>query len=310
MYDAGAVALQARNRLDALTRGPAAPTLAVRLAAYLAVLVPVANLASAQIYRIETLLGDFDPLEEVPVADAWVRHPTAVAIDSEGSLYFFVDRDTYRMRKVDPSGRVSAVAGSALFGYGGDGGPATSARLGERVEGLAVDGEGNVYIGDTENYRIRRVDTAGTIETIAGTGAWGTQGDGGPAKRAGLTAVQGLALDAAGNLYIADTWDDRIRYARSMRKASSRRSPVRARRAWAAAEVLPPRHGSTSRAGWRSMHLEACISPTRTTTESAESTRTGRSLQSPAQETEAIAVTEGLLQRLIWASPMRWRWMP
>ena len=193
-----------------MTRSPAARNIAVRLAAALTLLVPIAHLASAQIYRIETLLGDFDPLEEVPLAKAWVRHPTAVAIDSEGSLYF-VDRDTYRVRKVDTLGRVSTVAGSGLFGYSGDGGPATSARLGERVEGLAVDGEGNVYIADTENYRIRRVDRTGTIGTLAGTGAWGTQGDGGPAARAGLTAVHGLAADAAGNLYIADTWDDSIR---------------------------------------------------------------------------------------------------
>ena len=155
-------------------------------------------------------MGDFDPLEETPLAEAWGRHPTAVAIDSEGSLYC-VDRDTYRVRKVDSSGRVSTVAGSGLFGYSGDGGPATSARLGERVEGLAVDREGNVYIADTANYRIRRVDPTGTIETIAGTGAWGTQGDGGPATSAGLTAVDGPAADAAGNLYIADTWDDSIR---------------------------------------------------------------------------------------------------
>ncbi len=182
----------------------------MRLAAVLALLVPLASLAWAQVYRIETLLGDFDPLEAVPLAEAWVRYPTAVAIDLEGSLYF-VDRDSYRVRKVDSSGRVTTVAGSGLFGYSGDGGPATSARLGERVEGLAVDREGNVYIADTENYRIRRVDPTGTIETIAGTGAWGTGGDGGPATSAGLTAVYGLAVDVAGNLYIADTWDDRIR---------------------------------------------------------------------------------------------------
>ena len=180
------------------------------LAAGLAICALAANVASAQTYRISTLFGDFDPLEEVPIAEAWVRHPTGLAVDSEGSLYF-VDRDTFRVRKVDPSGQVSTVAGSGLVGYSGDGGPATSARLGERVEGLALDGEGNVYIADTDNHRIRRVDRSGTIATIAGTGLWGTQGDGGPATSAGLTAVYGLATDAAGNLYVADTWDDKIR---------------------------------------------------------------------------------------------------
>ena len=184
--------------------------LAMHLAAALALFLPAANSASAQTYRIDTLYGDFDPLEEVPLAEAWVQHPSGLAIDSEGRLYF-VDRDTYRVRKVDSSGLVSTVAGSGMVGYSGDGGPATSARLGERVEGLAVDREGNVYISDTENNRIRRVDPSGKITTIAGTGAWGTQGDGGPATRARLTAVHGLATDAAGNLYVADTWADSIR---------------------------------------------------------------------------------------------------
>ena len=199
-------------RFAAMTRSLAAKAwpLAMHLAAALTLFLPAANSASAQTYRIDTLYGDFDPLEEVSLAEAWVQHPSGLAIDSEGSLYF-VDRDTYRVRKVDSSGRVSTVAGSGMVGYSGDGGPATSARLGERVEGLAVDREGNVYISDTENNRIRRVDPSGMITTIAGTGAWGTQGDGGPATRAGLTAVHGLATDAAGNLYVADTWADSIR---------------------------------------------------------------------------------------------------
>ena len=173
-------------------------------------IVLVAVLAPAQTYRIATLLGDFDPLEDEELAEAWVRDPSALAVDSEGSLYF-VDQGTFRIRKVDSSGRVSTIAGSGLVGYSGDGGPATSARLGARVEGLAVDTEGNVYIADTQNYRIRRVNLSGEIDTVAGTGEWGRQGDAGPATRAGLTAVYGLAVDAAGNLYVADTWDDRIR---------------------------------------------------------------------------------------------------
>lgn len=184
--------------------------LAFRAVAALTLLGVVAGIGAAQTYRIETLLGDFDPLEEVQLAEAWVLHPSAVAVDSEGSVYF-VDRDAHRVRKVDPAGRVSTIAGSGLLGYSGDGGPATSARLGTRVEGLAVDGEGNVYIADTDNHRIRRVDASGTITTLAGTGRWGTEGDGGPATRAGLTAVRGLATDAAGNLYVADTWDDSVR---------------------------------------------------------------------------------------------------
>ena len=178
--------------------------------ALLTILALLAAPASAQVFRIETILGDFDPLETVPLAEARVRFPSALAIDSAGNLYF-VDQDTYRVRKVDASGQVSTIAGSGLPGFSGDGGPATSARLGDRVEGLAVDGDGNIYIADTGNYRIRKVDRSGIISTIAGTGAFRTGGDGGPAKIAGLTAIGGLAVDTAGNLYVADTWDDRVR---------------------------------------------------------------------------------------------------
>lgn len=183
---------------------------AMHAAATLALVILLACPASAQTYRIETLFGDFDPLEEAPLSEAWVRYPTGLAVDSEGSL-FFVDADTFRIRKVDASGQVRTVAGSGLLGYSGDGGPATSARLGRGAQGLAVDGAGNVYVADTDNRRIRKIDSSGTITTIAGTGAWGPDGDGGPAKRAGLTAVYGLAADAGGNLYVADTWADSIR---------------------------------------------------------------------------------------------------
>lgn len=182
----------------------------VRVAALLAALTWFSSAAVAQIYRIDTILGDYDPLAVVPLADAWVSNPSSLATDSRGNVYF-VDRDTYRVRKVDQSGQVSTVAGSGLLGFSGDGGPATSAKLGERVEGLAVDEVGNVYIADTANYRIRRVDPSGTIDTIAGTGAYGGGGDGGPAAMATLGAVYGLATDAAGNLYIADTFNDKVR---------------------------------------------------------------------------------------------------
>ena len=182
----------------------------VPVAALLAALTWISSAAVAQTYRIDTILGDYDPLAVVPLAHAWVSNPSSLATDSRGNVYF-VDRDTYRVRKVDQSGQVSTVAGSGLLGFSGDGGPATSAKLGERVEGLAVDEVGNVYIADTANYRIRRVDPSGTIDTIAGTGSYGGGGDGGPAAMATLGAVYGLATDAAGNLYIADTFNDKVR---------------------------------------------------------------------------------------------------
>ena len=96
-------------------------------------------------------------------------------------------------------------------GYGGDGGPATQAQLAHPF-GIEVDGDGNVYIADTENGRIRKVDAAtGIISTIAGTGNQDDGGDGGPATQAQLDGPHGVAFDAAGNLYIADAWSKRIR---------------------------------------------------------------------------------------------------
>ena len=132
-----------------------------------------------------------------------------MAADSEGSIYF-VGRRTSRVRKVDAFGQVSTVAGDGLQGYGGDGGPATQARLDE-PEAIAVEGRENLYIADTGNYRIRKVDRSGRIATIAGSGEWGSGGDGGPARNAEFSAVDGLAADVAGNVYIADTWNDAIR---------------------------------------------------------------------------------------------------
>ena len=164
---------------------------------------------AAQTYRIDTLLGDFDPLEAVPLSRAWTEHPSALAVGVDGSIYF-AEASIGRVRKIDRSGQVVTIAGSGLTGDSGDGGPATSARFG-RIEGLAVDHAGNIYIADADNNRIRRVDSAGTIETVAGTGEFGWEGDGVPATSATLTAMSGLATDRNGNLYIADTWADRIR---------------------------------------------------------------------------------------------------
>ena len=140
---------------------------------------------------------------------ATLNWPRGVAVDGSGNLYI-ADTRNGRIRKVDAStGNISTVAGTATIS--GDGGAATAARLfGPR--GVALDGSGNLYIADTGNNRIRKVDaTTGNISTIAGSGATGFSGDGGAATAARLFGPRGVALDGSGNLYIADTFNNRIR---------------------------------------------------------------------------------------------------
>ena len=115
---------------------------------------------------------------------------------------------------MDTTGVITTVAGTgsygSLGGFGGDGGPAVSALL-NYPRGVAVDGAGNLYIADTGNHRIRKVDSSGVITTIAGTGESDFGGDGGPAIAARLDSPRGVATDSAGNVYIADTGNSRIR---------------------------------------------------------------------------------------------------
>ena len=107
-------------------------------------------------------------------------------------------------------GTITTFAGTGESGFGGDGGPATEARL-VSPRGVATDGAGNLYIADSGNRRIRKVDSSGTINTVVGTGEGGFGGDGGPAVNAELSRPLGVAVDGAGNLYIADRSRHRIR---------------------------------------------------------------------------------------------------
>ena len=111
---------------------------------------------------------------------------------------------------MDTSGIITTVAGNGTFGYGGDGGPATQARL-SYPYGVAVDVTGNIYIADYLNNRIRKVDTDGIIITVAGNGTYGYGGDGGPPTEAELAYPVGMAVDASGNLYIGDRSNHRVR---------------------------------------------------------------------------------------------------
>jgi len=128
--------------------------------------------------------------------------PKGIAIDKFGSLYI-ADPANNRVRMIDAYGIVRTFAGNGKGGYSGDGGKATSAEL-NRPYYVAIDAEGNVYISDTYNCRVRKVNASGIISTVAGNGVLGSSGNNGPAIKAELTYPYGLCFDAAGNLYIAD----------------------------------------------------------------------------------------------------------
>jgi sugar lactone lactonase YvrE len=144
-----------------------------------------------------------------PATAAQVYSPWGLALDAAGNLYI-ADQYNYRIRKVDASGVIITVAGNGTTGYSGDGGAATAAQLAS-PSGVACDYAGNLYIADTNNYRVRKVSAAGAISTFAGNGLFKYDGDGGPATLAHLYAPQAVAVDAAGNLLIADTSNRRLR---------------------------------------------------------------------------------------------------
>jgi len=137
-----------------------------------------------------------------PASDAQLVGPYVGAIDAKGNLYI-VD-DGVRVRKISAAGIITTVAGNGSQNYSGDGGPATSAGIGPAA--VAVDAGGNLYISDAANNRIRKVSADGTIQTIAGNGRAGYSGDGGPALDAQLYTPAGIAVDANGNVYFADTF--------------------------------------------------------------------------------------------------------
>ena len=144
-----------------------------------------------------------------PAVQAYLYHPTGVAVDGTGNLYI-ADRANYRIRKVDSAGVITTIAGDGRRGFGGDGGPAVEAQF-RSTEDVAVDGAGNLYIADGSNNRVRKVDSAGVITTIAGDGRRGFGGDGGPAVQARLRNPSGVAVDSTGDLYISDSSNHRIR---------------------------------------------------------------------------------------------------
>jgi sugar lactone lactonase YvrE len=146
-----------------------------------------------------------------PATSAQLDLPTALALDPQNNLYL-ADTRNHRIRRIDAvTGFITTIAGNGTQGFSGDNAPAIAAAI-DSPTGLALDASSNLYLADTHNHRIRRVDAnTGLITTIAGTGSLGYSGDSAQATAATLALPHGLTLDAAGNLYFADTSNHRIR---------------------------------------------------------------------------------------------------
>ncbi|MFC4598199.1 S-layer homology domain-containing protein [Cohnella hongkongensis] len=144
-----------------------------------------------------------------PANLAQLNTPYSIDFDDSGNLYI-ADRNNNRVRKVDTSGNISTVAGAGVAGYSGDGGPATAARMNSPI-GLTVDDDGTLYVAENGNHIVRKISPTGIITTVAGTGAFGDSGDGGPAKSAQLRGPLGIDLDHNGNLYVADRGNHKIK---------------------------------------------------------------------------------------------------
>ena len=132
-----------------------------------------------------------------------------LALDKKGNLYI-PDRINHQIRKATPNGKITTIAGTGSADYTGDGGPAIKATF-QAPMSIVLDKEGNIYVGDEGNNRIRKIDTNGIITTFAGTGVHEDSGDGGPAIEAGIRSMEDLVFNASGELYIVGSGSHRIR---------------------------------------------------------------------------------------------------
>jgi sugar lactone lactonase YvrE len=147
--------------------------------------------------------------EDLPAIETNLSQPYGIAVDAQDNLYV-LNRGHSKIHKVTPDGMAHTIAGTGRRGFNGDEIPATQAQIAGSNH-LAVDAAGNVLIADTGNQRIRKITTDGIIHTIAGTGEQGFNGDGGAAAQAQLANPSAIAVDGAGNIYIADFSNHRIR---------------------------------------------------------------------------------------------------
>ena len=164
--------------------------------------------------RVVTIVaGGGDGGDGGPATSAWLGTPTAVALDAATGDVLISEALMGCVRRVSArTGVITTVAGNLLIGFSGDGGPATSAKLGTYIRGLTVVTGGDLLIADTVNCRIRRVAaTTGVITTVAGNGKINFSGDGGPATSASLYGPSAVAVDGRGNMFIADTNHHRVR---------------------------------------------------------------------------------------------------
>jgi sugar lactone lactonase YvrE len=152
------------------------------------------------------------------VADVRFNQPSRIALDSKGAFYI-IDQRNFRVRRISADNKVvESFAGNGTKGFSGDAGPAAMAQLefeaGSNPDpsgAIAVDAQDNVYIADTLNYRVRKVDSSGVITTIVGNGTKGDKGDGGPAINAQITNIKDMEIGPDGRLYLADTDNHRVR---------------------------------------------------------------------------------------------------
>jgi hypothetical protein len=183
----------------------------MRTISFLAAFICIVYSINGQCQTINTIAGGGSGGlgDGGPATAATMNQPYGVAVDNAGNFYVS-EANNSRIRKVTPGGIITTIAGTGVDGYSGDGGPATAAQI-SFPYGITVDSSGNIYFAETLNHCIRKINAAGIISTVAGTGVAGYNGDGIQASNAQLNVPGSVAVDVSGNIYIADSRNYRVR---------------------------------------------------------------------------------------------------